>query len=408
MINRPSLTKALQRSSGRRRWMRTRRALVGAIVVLIGISMTSLPVELGDFTPSQWLSAPAKAQTSSHSPAGLPDFADIVERVKPAVAGLNVQIADKTTGRAPRRSPGQSPGQQAPGQQESPNPFGLPGEGPGAAPSRGNVGSAFFISADGYLITTNHLIEHAGSIQITTDDNKTHSAKLVGADAKSDLALLKVDGDQQFPFVRLADRAPRVGEWVLAVGNPYGLGGTITRGIVSARPRDLKMGNYNDFLQIDASINQGNSGGPTFDLEGNVVGVNSAILAPGGGATGIAFAVPAQTVKTVVGQLKEKGKVSRGWLGIRIQAVTEEVALRLGVKPMQGALVVDPQPGGPAAKAGIASGDIITSLNGESIKDDRELIKKVGDLAPGTEVRLAVLRKGKEIAIALTLGELPG
>src|SRR5262249_44946141 len=147
--------------------------------------------------------------------------------------------------------------------------------------------------------------------------------------------------DQQFPFVRLAERTPRVGEWVLAVGNPFGLGGTITRGIVSARTRDLKTGTYNDFVQIDASINQGNSGGPTFDLEGNVIGVNSAILSPGGSSTGIGFAVPADTVKTVVGQLKEKGKVTRGWLGISIQAVTDEVAQRLGVKPMQGALVVE-------------------------------------------------------------------
>src|SRR5712672_1173595 len=399
MIKRLSVTKTLQRSLWRRTLRRTRRGLIPAVVALIGISTTGLPVELRAFTQSHWLNSPAKAQTASESPARLPDFADIVEKVKPAVAGVNVQNDDKTTGRQPRRSPGQ---------QDSPNPFGLPGERPGTPQPRANAGSGFFISADGYLITTNHLIEQAGSIEITTDDNKTHSAKLVGADAKSDLALLKVDGDQQFPFVRLADRTPRVGEWVLAVGNPYGLGGTITRGIVSARPRDLKMGTYNDFLQIDASINQGNSGGPTFDLEGNVIGVNSAILSPGGGSTGIGFAIPADTVKTVVGQLKVKGKVSRGWLGIRIQTVTEEIAQRLGVKPAQGALVVEPQPGGPAAKAGIASGDIITSLNGESIKDDRELIKKIGDLAPGTEVKLAVLRKGEEIAIALTLGELPG
>jgi len=397
MIKRLSVTKTLQCSLWRRTLRRTR--LIPAVVALIGISTTSLPVELRDFTQSHWLNSPAEAQTASESPARLPDFADIVEKVKPAVAGVNAQVDDKTTGRQPRRSPGQ---------QDSPNPFGLPGERPGTPQPRANAGSGFFISADGYLITTNHLIEQAGSIEITTDDNKTHSAKLVGADAKSDLALLKVDGDQQFPFVRLADRTPRVGEWVLAVGNPYGLGGTITRGIVSARPRDLKMGTYNDFLQIDASINQGNSGGPTFDLEGNVIGVNSAILSPGGGSTGIGFAIPADTVKTVVGQLKVKGKVSRGWLGIRIQTVTEEIAQRLGVKPAQGALVVEPQPGGPAAKAGIASGDIITSLNGESIKDDRELIKKIGDLAPGTEVKLAVLRKGEEIAIALTLGELPG
>jgi len=399
MIKRPSVAETLQRSLLRRTLRRTRRCLTPAVVAVIGISTTSLPVELRDFTQSHWLNSPAKSQTASESPARLPDFADIVEKVKPAVAGVNVQIEGKTTGRQPRRPPGQ---------QDSPNPFGLPGERPGTPQPRANAGSGFFITADGYLITTNHLIEQAGSIEITTDDNKTHSAKLVGADAKSDLALLKVDGDQQFPFVRLADRTPRIGEWVLAVGNPYGLGGTITRGIVSARPRDLKMGTYNDFLQIDASINQGNSGGPTFDLEGNVIGVNSAILSPGGGSTGIGFAIPADTVKTVVGQLKVKGKVSRGWLGIRIQAVTEEVAQRLGVKPAQGALVVEPQPGGPAAKVGIASGDIITSLNGESIKDDRELMKKIGDLAPGTAIRLAVLRKGEEIAITLTLGELPG
>jgi serine protease Do len=405
MMRKTSGTETPQCGVHKRMHACTRRG-VSAVVALIGILATSVPMEWPrDFSQSHWVSSPASAQTSSRSPAALPDFADIVERVKPAVAGVNVQIQDqvegKTTGRQPRRSPGQ---------QDSPHQFGSPGERPGVPQSHANanVGSGFFISADGYLITTNHLIERAGSIAITTDDNKTHSAKLVGTDAKSDLALLKVESNQQFPFVRLADRTPRVGEWVLAVGNPYGLGGTITRGIVSARPRDLKMGTYNDFLQIDASINQGNSGGPTFDLEGNVIGVNSAILAPGGGSTGIGFAIPADTVKTVVGQLKEKGKVTRGWLGIRIQAVTEEIAQRLAIKQAQGALVVDPQPGGPAAKAGIAAGDIITSLNGESIKDDRELMKKIGDLAPGTEVQLAVLRKGEVMAITLTLGELPG
>ena len=353
------------------------------------------------------------AQTSAES-TGLPDFADIVERVKPAVAGVNVQIEVGTTGRAQRRLPGQqdSPFSGSPG--ETPSvPRSVPRSVPPSVPpgvprSPTSVGSAFFISADGYLITTNHVIEHAKSIEITTDDNKTHSAKLVGADAKSDLALLKVDGEGQFPFVRLADRAPRIGEWVLAVGNPFGLGGTVTAGIVSARPRDLKMGTYNDFLQIDASINQGNSGGPTFDREGNVIGVNNAIFSPTGGSIGIGFAIPADTVKTVIGQLKDKGKVSRGWLGITIRAVSDEVALSSGGKPAQGAVVVEPQPGSPAAKAGIASGDIITSVNGESIKNDHELMKKVGDLAPGTAIKLAVLRKGEEMAFTVTLEELPG
>src|SRR5215471_17958806 len=258
MIENPSVTRTLQRSLRRGTCMRTR--LVPAVVALIGISTTGLPVEL----QSHWLSSPVMAQTSAES-TGLPDFADIVERVKPAVAGVNVQIEAGTTGRAQRRPRGEqdSPFSGSPGETPSVPPS-VP---PGVPRSPTSVGSAFFISADGYLITTNHVIEHAKSIEITTDDNKTHSAKLVGADAKSDLALLKVDGDQQFPFVRLAERTPRVGEWVLAVGNPFGLGGTITRGIVSARTRDLKTGTYNDFVQIDASINQGNSGGPTFDLE---------------------------------------------------------------------------------------------------------------------------------------------
>src|SRR5262249_53520784 len=216
-----------------------------------------------------------------------------------------------------------------------------------------SLGSGFFISADGYAVTTNRLVERVKSIEVTTDDGASHPAKLVGADPKTDLALLKVEGMDKVPFVRLADRAPRIGEWVLAVGNPFGLGGTVTAGIVSARPRDLKMGTYNDFLQIDASINQGNSGGPTFDREGNVIGVNNAIFSPTGGSIGIGFAIPADTVKTVIGQLKDKGKVSRGWLGITIRAVSDEVALSLDGKAAQGAVVVEPQPGGPAAKAGI-------------------------------------------------------
>jgi serine protease Do len=373
-----------------------RRMLVLAAIAGIGIGFSGFQTEPYSFTHS--LSSSVRAQTSK-SAAGLPDFADIVERVKPAVAGVRAQIEEETTGRRLPGSPGQqgSPFEQFFGTPKSPRPR-----------HKTNVGSGFFISADGYLVTTNHLTEHAKSIDITTDDNKTHPAKLVGADPKSDLALLKVDGDREFPFVHLADRPPRVGEWVLAIGNPFGLGGTVTAGIVSARARDIKMGTYNDFLQIDAPVNQGSSGGPTFDRDGNVIGVNSAIFSPGGGSVGIGFAIPADTAKTVVAQLKDKGKISRGWLGIKIQAVTEEIAQGLGINLAQGALVVEPQPNSPAAKAGLASGDIITSLNGESIKDDRELMKKVGDMAPGTSVKLAVLRKGEQITVTLTLGELPG
>jgi serine protease Do len=362
----------------------------------IGVGMTGFPAAL---TPS--LDVSAKAQTSKSS-RNVPDFVDVVEKVKPAVVGVRTQLAEGTVGRGSR---GSRERQDSPLEQ-----FGAPGGRPDAAPTprrQTSIGSGFFISADGYIVTTNHVIERATSIEITTDDGKSHTAKLIGADPKSDLALLKVDADQQFPFARLSDRTPRIGEWVVAVGNPFGLGGTVTAGIVSARARDIKMGTYNDFLQIDAPMNQGNSGGPTFDLDGDVIGVNSAIFSPGGGGSiGIGFAIQAETVKLVVGQLKEKGKVVRGWLGISIQAATEEGPQ--GVKPAPGARVVETQPNSPAATAGLAAGDVITSLNGEPVKDDRELIKKVSGLAPGTSVSLAVRRRGEEMTIAVTLGELPG
>jgi serine protease Do len=373
-----------------------RRILVLIAMAGIGIGMTGFPAAL---TPS--LDSSAKAQTSKSS-RNVPDFVDVVERVKPAVVGVRTQLAEGTVGRGSRGSRER---------QESPlDQFNAPSGRPDAAPTprrQTSIGSGFFISSDGYIVTTNHVIERATSIDITTDDGKSHSAKLVGADPKSDLALLKVDADQEFSFVRLSDRAPRIGEWVVAVGNPFGLGGTVTAGIVSARARDIKMGTYNDFLQIDAPMNQGNSGGPTFDLDGDVIGVNSAIFSPGGGGSiGIGFAIPAETVKAVVGQLKEKGKVVRGWMGVSIQAATEEGPQ--GVKPAPGARVVETQPNSPAATAGLAVGDVITSLNGEPIKDDRELIKKVSELAPGTSVNLAVRRRGEEMTIAVTLGELPG
>jgi len=381
----------------RARLRSVRRNLALIAMAGIGLGAMELPSAVA---PSHWLTSRAIAQTSNASPE-LPNFADMVEKVKPAVVGVRAQMGEETVGQGSRGSRGQ---------QDSPfDEFNAPDARRGAPPSprrRTSIGSGFFISADGYIITTGHVIEHASSIDITTDDDKSHTAKLIGSDPKSDLALLKVDADREFPFVRLSDRAPRIGEWVLAVGNPFGLGGTVTAGIVSARARDIKMGTSNDFLQIDAPVNQGNSGGPTFNLDGDVIGVNSAILSPSGGSIGIGFAIPADTVKVVVGQLKQNGKVARGWLGISIQAVTEEIPQ--GIKPAPGARVVEIQPNSPAAKAGLAPQDVITSFNGEPIKDDRELIKKVSEVAPGTSVKLAVRRQGEEVTFDVTLGELPG
>ncbi len=268
-------------------------------------------------------------------------------------------------------------------------------------------GSGFFISADGYAVTNNHVVDKAQSVEVTTDDGKTYTAKVIGADPKTDIALIKVEGRTDFPHVALAEKAPRIGDWVLAVGNPFGLGGTVTAGIVSARGRDIGAGPYDDFIQIDAPVNKGNSGGPTFDVDGNVIGVNTAIYSPSGGSVGIAFAIPADTVKSVVTQLKDKGSVTRGWIGVQIQPVNADIADSLGLKSAEGALVAEPQSDGPAVKAGIQSGDVITSVNGHAVKDARDLAKKISSLPPGANVKLGVVSKGAEKTVDVTLGELP-
>jgi serine protease Do len=244
-------------------------------------------------------------------------------------------------------------------------------------------------------------------VEVTTDDSKTYTAKVIGTDQRTDLALIKVEGGSNFPFAKLSDGKPRIGDWVLAVGNPFGLGGTVTAGIVSAMGRDIGNGPYDDFIQIDAPVNKGNSGGPAFNTEGDVVGVNTAIYSPSGGSVGIAFSIPAQTVRNVVAQLKDKGSVSRGWIGVQIQPVTQDIADSLGLKKAEGALVAEPQANGPAAKAGIESGDVITAVNGETVKDARELARTIGGIAPGTAVKLNVLHKGTDKLVNLTLGQLP-
>ncbi|MGC1882922.1 MAG: PDZ domain-containing protein, partial [Pseudolabrys sp.] len=231
-------------------------------------------------------------------------------------------------------------------------------------------------------------------------------AKVIGTDPRTDLALIKVE-DGPFPYVKLSERSPRIGDWVLAVGNPFGLGGTVTAGIVSARGRDIGASAYDDFIQIDAPVNKGNSGGPTFDTDGNVIGVNTAIFSPSGGSVGIAFAIPSDTVNTVIAQLKEHGSVTRGWIGVQIQPVTQDIADSLGLKKAEGALVAEPQANSPAQKAGIEAGDVITAVDGKEVKDARDLAKRIGAIAPKASVKLTVLHKGSEKTVNLTLGELP-
>jgi serine protease Do len=224
---------------------------------------------------------------------------------------------------------------------------------------------------------------------------------------KSDLALLKVDSDKQFPYVQFAKHKAQVGSWVVAVGNPFGLGGTVTAGIVSARGRDIGSNPYDNYLQIDAPINKGNSGGPAFNMNGRVIGVNTMIFSPSGGSVGIGFDIPADTVKMVVDQLKEKGYVTRGWMGVQVQPVTAGIADSLGLKKAEGALVDQPQPDSPAAKAGLKIGDVISAVNGAPVRDARTLAQKIASEAPGTSVRLTVWRQGQTKTIDLTLAEMP-
>jgi serine protease Do len=373
---------------------------LGAGVLLTGIA---------GFRPSANLPGlvPVAYAQNLQRPIG---FADIVEKVKPSVISVRVKM---DAGARNTIVQGNSPFPPDSQMERFFRRFGLPENGP--AEPRGprgrnqvtGQGSGFFISADGYAVTNNHVVDKAETVEVTTDDGKTYSAKVIGVDQRTDVALIKVEGRTDFPFVHFGEGTPRIGDWVLAVGNPFGLGGTVTAGIVSARGRDIGAGPYDDFIQIDAPVNKGNSGGPTFDVDGNVIGVNTAIFSPSGGSVGIAFAIPAATVKSVVAQLQDKGQVTRGWIGVQIQPVTGEIAESLGLKNAVGALVAEPQADGPAAKAGVVAGDVIIATNGKPVRDARDLARQIGAMAPGSSVKLTLLRGGKEVPVTLKLGELP-
>ena len=256
-------------------------------------------------------------------------------------------------------------------------------------------------------MTNNHVVANAVKVDVVMDDGTVLTAKVVGTDPKTDVALVKVEGRRtDFPFVSFADAAPRIGEWVIAMGNPFGLGGTVTSGIVSAQGRDIGSGPYDDFMQIDAAVNRGNSGGPTFNTAGQVVGMNTAIYSPSGGSVGIAFAIPASTVKTVVAQIKDRGFVERGWIGVQVQPVTTEIAESLGMKETGGALVSGTEPGGPAAKAGLKAGDVVTSINGSAVKDPRDLARTIAQITPDTAVKVEFIRDSKRQTAGITLGQL--
>jgi serine protease Do len=375
-----------------------------------GLSLAVLAAGPSGYLPFNLptLTSPAHAAEAAQNTAG---FADLVAKVKPAVVSVRVKIDGDgdNTAVSDRDGGGMNSDQSDSPFNQFSKQFGFRGQ--NGMPQRHQMitgeGSGFFISPDGYAVTNNHVVDHAQSVQVTTDDGTVYTAKVIGTDKKTDLALIKVEGKKDFTYVKFADIPPRVGDWVVAVGNPFGLGGTVTAGIVSARGRDIGAGPYDDYVQIDAPINKGNSGGPAFDLSGNVIGVNTAIFSPSGGSVGIGFDIPAATAKMVVAQLKDKGYITRGWLGVQVQPVTADIADSLGMKQAKGAMVDSPQDGSPAAKAGIEAGDVITAVNGTDVKDARDLARNISMMAPGASVKLDVLHKGEAKTVTVALGEMP-
>jgi serine protease Do len=345
-------------------------------------------------------------------------FAPLVKRVSPSV--VNISVTQNATADAMAEEPELTP---SPGFPNSPfdemlrrffeqqNPNGqrhLFPQMPGGQAHRIALGSGFIIDPSGYLVTNSHVVGNASKVEVTLQDDSKYTAKIIGRDPKTDIAVLKINADKPLPYVTFGDsRASQVGDWVMAVGNPFGLGGTVTTGIISARGRDIHSGPFDDFLQIDAPINRGNSGGPTFNLEGQVIGINTAIYSPNGGSVGIGFAVPSNVAETVVKQLEEHGKVSRGWLGVQIQEVTPAIAASLGLHGEHGALVAVVTPSSPGAKAGLKQGDVVLSFNGSEVGRLRDLPRLVAETAPDTNAKMKVWRNGQTAELQATVGELP-
>jgi serine protease Do len=365
-------------------------ASVAASIAVVGAGALILP---GASAQAPRLVAPPPAAVD-----GSLSFADLVERVAPAVVSV---LVEREVQRPQIPDPFQEFFQFRFG---APQDDGFGGE--GGLQRLEAEGSGFFIDGQGHIVTNNHVVEEADEIKVRLSDGKEIAAKLVGADPLTDLAVLKVEPPKGQAFVQFADGVNlRVGDWVVAVGNPFGLGGTVTSGIVSAIGGQNREGQFLDFIQIDAPINRGNSGGPTFDLKGRVVGVNTAIYSPTGGSVGIGFAIPSKVAKETVAQLIASGSVTRGWLGVSIQPVTAEIAAALGRKETKGALVAEVLEGTPAFKAGFESGDLVLRLNGNAIDSPRDLTRQISALPPGDKAKVTVLRNGATRDLTVTLGQ---
>jgi serine protease Do len=361
---------------------------------------------------------PVNAPVAAPSSVAPASFADIVQRVAPAVVSIDVEEKAPTRASYNRRGPSAGDQDDEDGDLDALPPqlrrfFEQRGRGqqdqqPQDQEPLKAAGSGFFISRDGYIVTNNHVVENASTITVKTTDDRELEAKLVGRDPATDLAVIKVDG-AAFPYVSFEDKAkPRVGDWVIAVGNPFGLGGTATAGIVSALARqNVADGPYVDYMQIDAPINRGNSGGPSFDLNGRVVGVNSAIFSPSGGSVGIGFDIPADVVQKVAHTLIDHGKVVRGYMGASMQGITPDVAESMGLKSKKGALVAQVTAGGPAAKGGLQTGDLVTKIDGHEVESQTDLTRQVALVSPGQDMHLTVLRDGRVQEVTIRSGERP-
>jgi serine protease Do len=392
--------------------------LLGALPVAAQQAPAPAPAPAPGATP-----APGAALPASPPPGAPESFAPLVRRLLPAVVNISTtQNVGPRPGRpdappAPQAPPG-SPfeeffrdffNRQRPGPQGEAPP--APGRPPQGAPQRRaqSLGSGFVIDASGIIITNNHVIEGADEINVILQDNTSLRATLLGTDPRTDLAVLRVSHSAPLPFVPWGDSdTAEVGDWVLAIGNPFGLGGTVTAGIVSARGRDIRQGPFDDFIQTDAAINRGNSGGPLFNLRGEVVGINTAIYSPTGGSIGIGFSIPSNLARGIARQLADGGRVRRGWLGVNIQQVTEEIAESLQLRNgTRGALIARAQEGGPAAAAGLRAGDVVLRFNNQDVREMRNLPRIVADTAVGASVPVVVWRDGREVTVQVTLGELP-
>lgn len=399
------------------RWLEKSRtgALVAlAVGAVAAIGWTVVPAA-DVAAASSGATAPAAAQVAAVAPnapafAGLPAFADVIERVKPAVVTITIsRQASSMAGKSGPRSQeerlrefmerfGRGGQRVPPGGPQ----FGMPPSGP----QSGGLGSGFIIDPAGIIVTNNHVVNEGDMITVTLDDGTELPATVLGTDEATDLAVVKVNAGRPLPFVGFGDSdRTRIGDWVVAIGNPFGIGSSVTVGVISARGRDLRAGPYDDYLQIDAAINSGNSGGPVFDTLGRVIGVNTAIFSPNGGNVGIGFAIPATIVNEVTGQLRNGGQVRRGWLGVQIQDVTPDIARSLGLDAPEGALIADVLPGGPAERAGVQAGDIVVRFGDKPVKDPKDLSRQVASADEGQDIFLTVLRDGAQRRIRVDIGD---